>query len=72
IRKPPNREAFLYLPFSHPSQIAVLQCRTFLLLRYLPFLSRMLSGRSFSIKGIRAKLWIGKDNYAFEGEEHAD
>ncbi|WP_223945616.1 hypothetical protein, partial [Aeromonas caviae] len=24
------------------------------------------------IKGIRAKLWIGKDNYAFEGEEHAD
>ncbi|MGL6534127.1 hypothetical protein ACSZN5_14165, partial [Aeromonas caviae] len=39
---------------------------------YLPFLSRMLSGRHFSIKGIRAKLWIGKDNHAFEGEEHAD
>ncbi|MBS4637818.1 hypothetical protein, partial [Aeromonas caviae] len=72
IKKPPNREAFLYVPFGHPSQIAVLQCHTFLLLRYLPFLSRMLSGRRFSIKGIRAKLWIGKDNHAFEGEEHAD
>jgi hypothetical protein len=32
----------------------------------------MLSGRRFSLKGIQAKLWIGKDNYAFEGEEHAD